>query len=205
MGIFRLFFLIFSCFFSFSVFSQGGVYEGDPPDVLVIVPEDHTMLDLCFDQLLQRRLSLQEEMVTVSGEMKNAEGKGEDKEAIFSYYNSRVFQLMLKVNVLFLIEDEPVDVSENTCDEFIDEALSDFNVKMAAIDGLFMSIMADTADMVQYKFMEALEKQRRGVVIDEDALEQLMQLMDREGYAPPYIYNGPSPRGSNAVAIEDSI
>lgn len=205
MGVFRLFFLILSCFFSFSVFSQSGVHEGDPPDPFVIIPEDQVVLDLCFDQLLQRRLSLQEEMVTVSGEIRNAEDKGEDKEAVFSYYDSRVFRLMLKVNVLLIIEDEPIDISENTCDEFIDEALSDFNVRMAAIDGLFMSIMADTAEMVQYKFMEALEKQRRGVIIDENALEQLMRMMDREGFAPPYIYEGPSHRGSHAVTIEDSI
>ena len=202
MGVFRVLFLIFSCFFSFSVFSQDGVHEEHPPDIIVIVPEDHTMLDLCFDQLLQRRLSLQEEMVTVSGEMKNAEGK----EAVFSNYSDRIFQLVLRVNVLRFIEDAPINISENTCEEFIDKTLSDFEIKMVAIDNLFRSVMADTAEMVQYKFMEALEKQRRGMAIDENALEQLMQLMDREGFTPPYIYNdGPSYRGSNAVAIEDSI
>ena len=201
MGVFRALFLIFSCFFSFSVFSQGGAHESRPPDVLVIVPEDQNMLDLCFDQLLQRRLSLQEEMITLSGEMRNAE----DKEAVFSNYSDRIFQLILRVNILRFIEDAPINISESTCKEFIDEFLSDFEIKMAAIDNLFRSVMADTAEMVQYKFMEALEKQRRGMAIDENALEQLMQMMDREGYAPPYIYDGPSPRESHVVPRENSI
>lgn len=205
MNIIQIVFLIISCSLSFSVFSQDGTYEGNPPDILVIIPEGQTMFDLCFDQLLQRRLSLQKEMVAVSGEIRNAEGQGEGKEAVFSYYSRRIFQFLLKVNVLFLIEDEFIDVSENTCDVFIDEALSDFSVRMEAIDNLFRSIMADTAEMVQHKFMEALDKQRKGVIIDESALEQLMQMMDREGFVPPYIYDSPSHRGSGVVPKEDSI
>ena len=180
MGIFRLFFLIFSCFFSFSVFSQG-VFNGDgSPDVIIVVPEDHTVFDLCFSQLLQRRMLLQEEMMTVSEEMENAEGRN----VVFSDYSSHIFQIMLKVNVLRLIEGDPIDISENTCDAFIDEALSDFGVRMATINNLFMSIMADTMEMVQYKFMETLEKKRRGVIIDENALEQLMRMMEDYGYVP---------------------
>lgn len=201
MPILRVVFLIFFGFFSFSVFSQGGAHEGNPPDVLVIVPEDHIVFDLCFDQLMQRRLLLQEEMVTVSGGMRNAE----DKKAAFSNYGDRIFQLILKINVLVLIEDEPIDISENTCDVFIDEALSDSSVRMVVIDNLFKSVMADTAEIVQYKFMDILEKQSRGVMVDENTLGQLMQMMDREDFAPPYIYDDSSHRESNVVTREDSI
>ena len=200
MNIFKVVFLIFFCVFPFLVFSQGGVNETDPPDILLI-PEDSTVFDLCFDQLLQRRLSLQKEMVTVSGEMRNTE----DRKAVFSNYGDRILQVMLRVNFLRFIEDAPINISENTCDEFIDRALSDFETQMTAIDNLFRSVMADTAEMVQYKFMEALEKQRRGMMVDENTLEQLMQMMDREGFAPPYVYDSPSHRGSNVVTKEDSI
>ena len=164
MNISQVFFLILSCFFSFSVFSQDGV-------------EDHTVFNLCFNQLLQRRVSLQEEMVTVSGEMKNAE----DQNAVFSNYSSRIFQLMLRVNVLFLIEGKPIDVSENTCDEFIDKSLSDFEIRMVAIDNLFRSTIVDTVEMVRYKMGDAAKKQK-AFVVDEDSLRRLKQMMVDQGF-----------------------
>lgn len=161
MSIFTVFFfMVFSIFylFAFSAEAQDGGLDS--------VEQEAVVLDVCLEEIVKRRVVLQEEMVTVRQKMKEVE----DKKKAISQYAGQIHQAMMKAHILDYVMDEWIDLSEQTCNTFLDEAISNPEIQTAVIDNMFHSFVVFTGQMIETHYVERTWENESGG--DEELLNK---------------------------------
>ena len=91
-----------------------------------------------------------------------------DRKKALSKHVDHIRQIVMKGHVLNYVADEPIDLSQNTCNEFLDKAATDPEIQIAAINNAFNSFVSFTMEMRDYKLVQ--ESMRRGESMEDDAI-----------------------------------
>lgn len=161
MSVFTVFFfMVFSIFylFAFPAGAQDGGLESMRREAIV--------LDVCLEEIVKKRVVLQEEIVTVRQKMKEV---GDKKKAI-SQYAGQIHQVMMEAHILDYVMDKWIDLSEQTCNTFLDEAISNPEIQTAVIDNIFHSFVVFTGQIIEFHYIEQILENESGG--DEETLNR---------------------------------
>ena len=143
MNIFARWFFIACFVFHPFVFSQAKNQE-----------QRGALLDLCLAEITTRRISLAKEMQMLSTEMSEVE----DDSMRLSEYDDHIHQTLIKALILNTVTAKPilVDLSETTCDIFLDEMTSDPKTKSRAVNMFFSGFTEHTDSFIKLELMNRL-------------------------------------------------
>lgn len=166
MNIFTVFFFIILCVFHLPAFS----FEGQNNSMNDIGWREHPMvLDVCLKEIMVRRISLHEETDAISEKLREAK----DRKKALSKHVDHIRHVVMKGHVLNYVADEPIDLSQNTCNEFLDKATADPDIRIAAIDNAFDSFFSFTMKMMDYNVVQ--DSMRRGESMEDGAIDDLIR------------------------------
>ncbi|MDE0118832.1 MAG: hypothetical protein OXM55_02350 [Bdellovibrionales bacterium] len=156
MNIFVLYFFIAILAFHTSSFSHKKKVKK-----LLMQEQTDALLDLCLSEITTRRIALREEMKELSTEMQ----AGDDTSTNLSEHDNHIYLTLMKALILNTITEKPliINLSETTCDIFLDNIISDPETKSTAVDMFFSHFEKHTDAFIRLEFMKFLSKEKKPV------------------------------------------